>query len=89
VKVTKFTEDIEYLNLKMVVFWVVAPCSLIEVYRRFRGSAVSIISDKHLWYFGKAVPVYTAQQPTRQPSSYSPPSETEISLFGPLPHPRV
>jgi hypothetical protein len=22
---------------KMVVFWVVAPCSLVEVYRRFRG----------------------------------------------------
>jgi hypothetical protein len=23
---------------KMTVFWVVAPCSLVEVYRRFRGS---------------------------------------------------
>jgi hypothetical protein len=23
--------------MKMVVFWVVAPCSLVEVYRRFRG----------------------------------------------------
>jgi hypothetical protein len=22
---------------KMVVFWVVAPCSLVEVYQRFRG----------------------------------------------------
>jgi hypothetical protein len=22
---------------KMAVFWVVAPCSLVEVYRRFRG----------------------------------------------------
>jgi hypothetical protein len=24
-------------NKKMVVFWVVAPCSLVKVYRRFRG----------------------------------------------------
>jgi hypothetical protein len=24
--------------MKMVVFWVVAPCSLAEVYRRFRGA---------------------------------------------------
>jgi hypothetical protein len=23
--------------LKMAVFWVVAPCSLVEVYQRFRG----------------------------------------------------
>jgi hypothetical protein len=25
-------------NNKMAVFWVVAPCSLVEVYRRFRGA---------------------------------------------------
>jgi hypothetical protein len=24
-------------STKMAVFWVVAPCSLVEVYRRFRG----------------------------------------------------
>jgi hypothetical protein len=24
--------------MKMTVFWVVAPCSLVEVYRRFRGA---------------------------------------------------
>jgi hypothetical protein len=24
--------------LKMAVFWVVAPCSLVEVYQRFRGT---------------------------------------------------
>jgi hypothetical protein len=23
--------------MKMAVFWVVVPCSLVEVYRRFRG----------------------------------------------------
>jgi hypothetical protein len=25
------------LIMKMAVFWVVAPCSLVEVYKRFRG----------------------------------------------------
>jgi hypothetical protein len=25
------------VSTKMAVFWVVAPCSLVEVYRRFRG----------------------------------------------------
>jgi hypothetical protein len=25
-------------DMKMAVFWVVAPCSLVEVYRRFRGA---------------------------------------------------
>jgi hypothetical protein len=25
-------------ELKMTVFWVVAPCSLVEVYGRFRGA---------------------------------------------------
>jgi hypothetical protein len=27
-----------WLKWKMAVFWVVAPCSLVEVYRRFRGA---------------------------------------------------
>jgi hypothetical protein len=27
----------------MAVFWIVAPCSLVEVYQRFRGLAASII----------------------------------------------
>jgi hypothetical protein len=26
------------MKLKMAVFWVVAPCSLVEVYRLFRGA---------------------------------------------------
>jgi hypothetical protein len=36
-------------NMKMIVFWSVAPCSLIDVYRRFRGAscphAVSLIIE--------------------------------------------
>jgi hypothetical protein len=42
------------VSMKMAVFWVVAPCSLVEVYRRFRGACCF-----H----------YTALQPRRQPSS--------------------
>jgi hypothetical protein len=39
--------DIYWINvfiIKMAVFWVVAPCSLVEVYQRFRGTYASIIS---------------------------------------------
>jgi hypothetical protein len=50
--------------LKMAVFWVVAPCSLIEVYL----------------LPGKLLPDYTVLQPRRQPSSYSPPWDPQILL---------
>jgi hypothetical protein len=72
-------------NTKMVVFWVVAPCSLVEVYQRFRG-ACRVMSkhpddgSKHLWNIGKLLPDYMAQQPRRQPSSYLPLWEPEVSL---------
>jgi hypothetical protein len=36
--------------------------------------------SKYLWNVGKLLPDYTAQQPRRQTSSYSPPWEPEISL---------
>jgi hypothetical protein len=35
---------------------------------------------KHLWNVGKLLPDYMAQQPRRQPSSYSPPWEPESHL---------
>jgi hypothetical protein len=50
----------------MAVFWVVAPCSLVEVYQRFRGPCC-------LHHQGES-------QPRRQPSSYSPPWEPQILL---------
>jgi hypothetical protein len=31
------SEVVTAVSTKMTVFWVVAPCSLVEVYRRFRG----------------------------------------------------
>jgi hypothetical protein len=30
-------EVLMVVSMKMAVFWVVAPCSLVEVYKRFRG----------------------------------------------------
>jgi hypothetical protein len=67
-----------------LVFWVVAPCSLVEVYRHFGGACCLHRPDngdsKHLWNVSKFLPDYTAQQPRRQSSSYSPPWEPEISL---------
>jgi hypothetical protein len=59
---TIFSNDL--LAVKMAVFWVVAPCSVVEVYWRF---------SKHLWNAGEILLDYTAQQPRRQPSSYTPP----------------
>jgi hypothetical protein len=49
-------------RMKMAVFWVVVPCSLVEVYRRSEVLSASIIRAISL-------PDYTALQPRRQPSS--------------------
>jgi hypothetical protein len=62
----------------MAVFWVVATCSLVEVYQRFRGPCCLHHQDGDLWNVGKLLPDYTALQPRRQPSSYSPPWEPHI-----------
>jgi hypothetical protein len=38
---------------KVAVFWVVAPCSLVEVYRHFRGACCLHHQGKDLWNVGK------------------------------------
>jgi hypothetical protein len=67
-------------NQKISVFWVVVPCSLVEIYRRFRGAcclhyqgalSMEAASTSDV---GKLLPDFKAQ-PRRQPSSYSPPWE--------------
>jgi hypothetical protein len=55
-------------SMKIAVFLVVAPCSLVEVYRRFRGACCLHHEGCNV---GKLLPDYTAQQPGRQPSSDS------------------
>jgi hypothetical protein len=61
----------------------VAPCSLVEVYRRFRGACClhhqddegdddsDYLGSKHHCNFFKLLPGYTAQHPRRQSYSYS------------------
>jgi hypothetical protein len=38
IKMNKKYEDVKWIHLKMTVLWDVAPCSLVEVYQRFRGA---------------------------------------------------
>jgi hypothetical protein len=68
--------------LKMAVFWVVAPRSLVEVYRRslLPSSSPWWWVSKDLWNVGRLLPDCTALQTRRQPSSYSPPWEPQILL---------
>jgi hypothetical protein len=46
--------------MKMAVFWVVGPCSVVEVHRRFRGACC---------LHNQGPDDYTAQQPRRLSSS--------------------
>jgi hypothetical protein len=68
----------------MAVFWVVAPYSLVEIYRRFKGTCClhhhrpDDGGSKDLWNVDKFLPDYTALQPRRQPSSDSPPWKPQI-----------
>jgi hypothetical protein len=63
-------------SMKMAVFWVVAPCSLVEVYRRFRGACCLSYqrpadrSTNHLWNVGTLLSDYTVEQLTGQPSKH-------------------
>jgi hypothetical protein len=57
-------EVLTAVSTKMAVFWVVAPCSLVEVYQRFRGPCC-LHHQGSPW-----LPDYTALQPRRQSSSY-------------------
>jgi hypothetical protein len=72
------------ISLEMAVFWVVAPCSLVEIYQRDELWAMSHRPDdggsKVLWNAGKFLPDYTALKPRRQPSSYQPPWGPQILL---------
>jgi hypothetical protein len=58
----------------MAIFWVVTPCTFVKFYRCFRGAFCP-------WNVGKRLPDYKAQQLRKQPSSYSPPKEHQISIF--------
>jgi hypothetical protein len=59
-------------SIKMAVSWVVVPCSLVEVYQRFRGASClhhqgnQASTSKTT---GKLLPDYMTQETRRQPSS--------------------
>jgi hypothetical protein len=66
-------EKTKYM-LKMAVFWIVAPCRLVWVYKYFRGLYCLHHHGDHggntdPWNVGKLIPVYIALQPRRKPSS--------------------
>jgi hypothetical protein len=78
------------INVNMAVFWVVARCNLVEVYRRFSGACCPDDGGrKHLCNVGKLLPYYMVQQPRRQPSSYSPSWEPQISGTNVFPCTRI
>jgi hypothetical protein len=69
-------------KLKIIVFWDVAPYSLVVVYWHFRGAYCCSPDDggsKWLWNISQHLPNYMAQHLRRQPSSYLSPWEPEIS----------
>lgn len=59
----------------MTVLWDVAPCGMVDVYKRFRGLCCLLHQGDDFWNVGKLLPDCTALQPTRQPFSYSSPLE--------------
>jgi hypothetical protein len=93
-------EVLTAVSTKMAVFWFVAPCSLVEVYQRFRGPCClhhqpDDGGSKYLWNVGKLLVDCTALQPRRQPSSNLSHIKNRykriwnISLYGGLLHPCV
>jgi hypothetical protein len=73
-------EVLTAVSTKMAVLWVVALCSLIEVYQRFKSPCClhhqGVMThrrddggSKNHWNVGKLLPDYTALQPRRQPYS--------------------
>jgi hypothetical protein len=55
-------------SMKMTLFWDVAPCSLVEIYRRFRRAYCprNLPDDrgsKHFWNVGQFLRDYAAQHP--------------------------
>lgn len=62
--IRSFTQKLRWLDkfqALMTVFWAFAPCSLVQVFRRFRGS-------KYFSNVGKFLPVFAVQQLRRLPS---------------------
>jgi hypothetical protein len=69
------------VNMKLAVFWFAAPCRLVWVCQCFRGMYYlhhqgdewhpDDWGSADLWNVGKLIPVYTALQTRRQPTSFT------------------
>jgi hypothetical protein len=67
-------------QLRMTVFWRVAPYSLTDIYQNLKGACclhhrgyhMDMVAACSFATWAVYLPVHTALQPTRQPSSYSP-----------------
>jgi hypothetical protein len=67
-----------HFHMKIIIYWDIAPCSLVEINQCFRGAYClhhqgNDGGSKHLWNIGKFLWDYMAQHPRRQSSSYSMP----------------
>jgi hypothetical protein len=60
-------EVLMVISTKMAVFWVVAPCCLVEDYQCFRGPCCLHHKGDDV---GKLLPDYMALQPRRQSPSH-------------------
>jgi hypothetical protein len=55
-------EVLTAVSMKMAVFWVVAPCSLVEVYRRFRALMMEAAgTSETLVYFYQTIRCYNPE----------------------------
>jgi hypothetical protein len=75
------------MQISMSVFWDVAPCSVVDINRRFRGAYCSIIramsnieGSKFFWNVGQYLPDYTVHHPRRQPHSHLTPCESQNTI---------
>jgi hypothetical protein len=77
-------------SVKMAVLWDVAPCSLVDINRRFTwAQAMSHPDDggsKNLWNVLQYLSDCTVKHPTRQPPSYSQVLPAQLPTEGEPPH---
>jgi hypothetical protein len=53
--------------MKMIVFWDFAPCSLVDIDRRWLVRSAEDGGNKHLWNVGKYALEYTVQRAIKSP----------------------
>jgi hypothetical protein len=68
-------EVLTVASMKMTVFWILEPCSLVDIYQCFRGACchhyqgLDDTGSRHLRNVSELLPDYMVQQPRRQPTT--------------------